>query len=185
MMISSTPPRSTSCFTAAYGSLSPMPPSTCPPAASSSSGRASSSVLAASSVSGSQYGLGTSRVKLHGDRRARARSSSSSSASPQFGQPPPGRAPAPATSSRHDGALLPTRSQGSGLHRGGRSWSAARRRHEPKGRTIASMCWTLLTLGLFTGAVVLWGGDATHNHGLEISGVVLLVAAVIVGAAFG
>jgi hypothetical protein len=54
MMISSNPPRSTACSTAANGSLSPMAPSTCPPAPSSSSGRASSSVVAASSVSGSQ-----------------------------------------------------------------------------------------------------------------------------------
>jgi hypothetical protein len=47
------------------------------------------------------------------------------------------------------------------------------------------MCWTLLTLGLSTGTVVLWRGGSTHNQHLEISGVVLLVAAVIVGAYFG
>jgi hypothetical protein len=47
------------------------------------------------------------------------------------------------------------------------------------------MCWTLLTLGLSTGTVVLWRGGSTHNQRLEISGVVLLVAAVIVGAYFG
>jgi hypothetical protein len=59
------------------------------------------------------------------------------------------------------------------------------RRTAPKGRTIGSMCWTLLTLGLSTGAVVLWRGGAIHNQRLEISGVLLLVAAVIVGAYFG
>jgi hypothetical protein len=63
---------------AANGSLSPMAPSTWAPAACSSNGRASSSVVAASSVSGSQYGRGTSRVKLQEERRARARTSSSS-----------------------------------------------------------------------------------------------------------
>ena len=54
MMISSNAPPSTSCFTAANGSLSPMAPSTSAPAALSSNGRASSSVVAASSVSGSK-----------------------------------------------------------------------------------------------------------------------------------
>jgi hypothetical protein len=47
------------------------------------------------------------------------------------------------------------------------------------------MCWTLLTLGLSTGTVVLWRGGSTHDHRLEISGVVLLVAAVVIGAYFG
>jgi hypothetical protein len=47
------------------------------------------------------------------------------------------------------------------------------------------MCWTLLTLGLSTGTVVLCRGGSTHNQRLEISGVLLLVAAVIVGAYFG
>jgi hypothetical protein len=47
------------------------------------------------------------------------------------------------------------------------------------------MCWTLLTLGLSTGTVVLWRAGATHNEGLKIGGVLLLVAAVIVGALFG
>jgi hypothetical protein len=47
------------------------------------------------------------------------------------------------------------------------------------------MCWTLLTLGLSTGAVVLWRGGSTHNQRLEISGLLLLVTAVIIGAYFG
>jgi hypothetical protein len=47
------------------------------------------------------------------------------------------------------------------------------------------MCWTLLTLGMFTGTAVLWRGGSTHNQGLEISGLVLLVAAVAAGAYFG
>jgi hypothetical protein len=47
------------------------------------------------------------------------------------------------------------------------------------------MCWTLLTLGLFTGTAVLWRGGSTHSRGLEIGGVVLLAAAVIAGAQFG
>jgi len=68
-----------------------------------------------------------------------------------------------------------------------RSWErrAPAKRTAPNGRTISSMCWTLLTLGLSTGTVVLWRGGSTHNQRLEISGVVLLVAAVIVGAYFG
>jgi hypothetical protein len=47
------------------------------------------------------------------------------------------------------------------------------------------MCWTLLTLGLSTGTVVLWRGGSTHDRRLEISGAVLLVAAVVIGAYFG
>jgi hypothetical protein len=66
-----------------------------------------------------------------------------------------------------------------------RSVARAGRRPPPKGRTIALMCWTLLTLGLFTGTAVLWRGGSTHSRGLEIGGVVLLVAAVIAGAQFG
>jgi hypothetical protein len=54
-----------------------------------------------------------------------------------------------------------------------------------KGRKIASMCWTLLTLGLSTGTVVLWRGGSTRNEALKVSGVVLLVAAVIVAALYG
>ena len=50
---------------------------------------------------------------------------------------------------------------------------------------IVSMCWTLLTLGLSTGTVVLWRGGSTHNEGLKIAGLVLLAAAVIVGALVG
>ena len=42
------------------------------PAATSSSGIASSSVMAASSVSGSQYGRGTRSVNLQGPRAARS-----------------------------------------------------------------------------------------------------------------
>lgn len=53
------------------------------------------------------------------------------------------------------------------------------------GRRIASMCLTLLTLGLSTGTVVLWRGGSTDNHALKLAGVVLLVAAVVVGAVFG
>jgi hypothetical protein len=66
-----------------------------------------------------------------------------------------------------------------------RSVANAGRRPSPKVRTIAFMCWTLLTLGLFTGTAVLWRGGSTHSRGLEISGVVLLLAAVIAGAQFG
>ena len=47
------------------------------------------------------------------------------------------------------------------------------------------MCWMLLTLGLSTGAVVLWRGDSTHSESLKIAGVVLLVAAVVVAALVG
>jgi hypothetical protein len=47
------------------------------------------------------------------------------------------------------------------------------------------MCWTLLTLGLFTGTVVLWRGGSTRDRRLEITGLVLLVAAVVTGAYFG
>jgi hypothetical protein len=47
------------------------------------------------------------------------------------------------------------------------------------------MCWTLLTLGMFTGSVVLWHGGSTHNEGVKIGGAVLLVAAVIAGVYFG
>jgi hypothetical protein len=61
----------------------------------------------------------------------------------------------------------------------------AARRPPMNGRRIASMCWTLLTLGLSTGTVVLWRGGSTHNEGLKIAGLVLLAAAVIVGALFG
>jgi hypothetical protein len=53
------------------------------------------------------------------------------------------------------------------------------------GRRIVSMCWTLLTLGLSTGTVALWRGGSTHNEGLKIAGLVLLAAAVIVGALVG
>ena len=41
------------------------------------------------------------------------------------------------------------------------------------------------TLGLSTATVVLLRGGSTHNQRLEISGVLLLVAAVIVGAYYG
>jgi|Tabmets5t2r1_1033131.scaffolds.fasta_scaffold12364_1 hypothetical protein len=71
------------------------------------------------------------------------------------------------------------------VHCGSWKRSTPARRTAPKGRTIGSMCWTLLTLGLSTGAVVLWRGGSTHNQRLEISGVLLLVAAVIVGAYYG
>jgi hypothetical protein len=47
------------------------------------------------------------------------------------------------------------------------------------------MCWTLLTLGLSTGTVVLWRGGSIHSDGLKVTGVVLLIAAVIVAALFG
>lgn len=47
------------------------------------------------------------------------------------------------------------------------------------------MCLTLLTLGLSTGTVVLWRGGSTDNHALKLAGVVLVVAAVVVGAVFG
>lgn len=53
------------------------------------------------------------------------------------------------------------------------------------GRKIASVCWTLLTVGLSTGTVVLWRGGSTHNEGLKIGGPLLLVAAVIVAALVG
>jgi hypothetical protein len=53
------------------------------------------------------------------------------------------------------------------------------------GHMIASMCWTLLTVGLSTGTVVLWRGGSTHNEGLKIGGLLLLVAAVIVAAVVG
>ena len=53
------------------------------------------------------------------------------------------------------------------------------------GRKIASMCWTLLTVGLSTGTVVLWRGGSTHNEALKIGGMLLLVAAVIVAALVG
>ena len=53
------------------------------------------------------------------------------------------------------------------------------------GRKIASVCWTLLTGGLSTGTVVLWRGGSTHNEGLKIGGLLLLVAAVIVAALVG
>jgi hypothetical protein len=53
------------------------------------------------------------------------------------------------------------------------------------GRKIASMCWTLLTVGLLTGTVVLWRGGSTHNEGLKIGGLLLLVVAVIVAALVG
>ena len=52
-------------------------------------------------------------------------------------------------------------------------------------RKIASMCWTLLTVGLSTGTVVLWRGGSTHNEGLKIAGMLLLVAAVVVAALLG
>jgi hypothetical protein len=54
-----------------------------------------------------------------------------------------------------------------------------------KGRKIASMCWTLLTVGLSTGTVVLWRGGSTHSDGLKIGGILLLAAAVIVAALVG
>ena len=47
------------------------------------------------------------------------------------------------------------------------------------------MCWTLLTIGLFTGSAVVWRGTSTHSRGLEISGMVLLVAGVIAGVVYG
>jgi hypothetical protein len=47
------------------------------------------------------------------------------------------------------------------------------------------MCWTVLTLGLFTGSAVLWGGSSTHNERLRLAGAALLVTAVIAGAYFG
>jgi hypothetical protein len=53
------------------------------------------------------------------------------------------------------------------------------------GRKIASMCWTLLAVGLSTGTVVLWRGGSTHNEGLKIGGLLLLVVAVIVAALVG
>jgi hypothetical protein len=46
------------------------------------------------------------------------------------------------------------------------------------------MCWTLLTLGLFTGTVVLWRGGSTDDHRLAIAGVAFLVAALVAGAYF-
>ena len=54
-----------------------------------------------------------------------------------------------------------------------------------EGRKIASMCWTLLTLGLSAGTVVLWRGGSTHNDGVKIGGGLLLVAGVIVAAVAG
>ena len=71
-----------------------------------------------------------------------------------------------------------------GFGRARRRSSSVARRSDQR-RTIASMCWTFLTLGLFTGTAVLWRGGSTHNQGLEISGLVLLVAAVAAGAYFG
>jgi hypothetical protein len=47
------------------------------------------------------------------------------------------------------------------------------------------MCWTLLTVGLSTGTVVLWRGGSTHSESLKIGGLLLLVAAVIVAALVG
>jgi hypothetical protein len=47
------------------------------------------------------------------------------------------------------------------------------------------MCWTLLTLGLSTGTVVLWRGGSTHNDVLKFGGMLLLIAAVILAALFG
>jgi hypothetical protein len=47
------------------------------------------------------------------------------------------------------------------------------------------MCWTLLTVGLSTGTVVLWRGGSTHNERMKIGGLLLLAAAVIVAALVG
>jgi hypothetical protein len=47
------------------------------------------------------------------------------------------------------------------------------------------MCWTLLTVGLSTGTVVLWRGGSTHSDGLKIGGMLLVIAAVIVAALVG
>jgi hypothetical protein len=47
------------------------------------------------------------------------------------------------------------------------------------------MCWTLLSIGLFTGSAVVWRGSRARSRGLEISGMVLLVAGVIAGVVFG
>jgi hypothetical protein len=47
------------------------------------------------------------------------------------------------------------------------------------------MCWTVLTLGLFTGSAVLWRGGSTHSERLKLAGAALLVTAVIAGAYFG
>jgi hypothetical protein len=109
MMISSDAPPSTSCITATNGSLSPMAPSTWAPAAWSSNGRASSSVVAASSVSGSQYGRGTSRESCRGSGRHAHEPRPGALASPRFGEPPPRRTPIPARTSRHSLASLPPR----------------------------------------------------------------------------
>jgi hypothetical protein len=62
---------------------------------------------------------------------------------------------------------------------------APERAGNPRGGKIASMCWTVLTLGLFTGSAVLWRGGSTHNEGLKLAGAALLVTAVIAGAYFG
>src|SRR6478609_8488025 len=77
-MTSSYVSRSSVWRTASYGSVAPTIPCTCEPAAASSSGIASSSVMAASSVSGSQYGRGTRSVNLHGPRAARSVTAASS-----------------------------------------------------------------------------------------------------------
>jgi hypothetical protein len=53
------------------------------------------------------------------------------------------------------------------------------------GRKITPMCWTLLTIGLSTGTAVMWRGGSTHNDGLKIGGLLLLVAAIIVAALVG
>jgi hypothetical protein len=66
----------------------------------------------------------------------------------------------------------------SGPPEAGASWLSQRGK-------IASMCWTMLTLGLFTGSAVLWRGGSTHNEGLKLAGAALLVTAVIAGAYFG
>jgi hypothetical protein len=50
---------------------------------------------------------------------------------------------------------------------------------------IATMCWTLLTVGLSTGAVVLWRGGSLQNETLKIGGLLLLAVAVIVAALVG
>jgi hypothetical protein len=52
-------------------------------------------------------------------------------------------------------------------------------------RMIATMCWTLLTVGLSTGAVVLWRGGSLQNETLKIGGLLLLAVAVIVAALVG
>jgi hypothetical protein len=50
---------------------------------------------------------------------------------------------------------------------------------------MASMCWTLLTLGLVAGSAVLWRGNSSHSNRLEIGGMVLLVVAVIIAVVVG